>query len=71
MLDISNFRINEDILFYADENHYAVYKSDDYGYTLHVMTLDEDWEVQDRWYAADSVSEAVRMIEMLENGKEI
>lgn len=64
MLNIENFHIEEDVLFYEGINHYFIYNYPD-CITLSIEKL-IDGDIQTEYHDFVKLSEAVAMIEKME-----
>lgn len=66
MLNIENFHIEEDVLFYEGINHYFIYNHPD-CITLSIEKLiDGDGNIQAESHDLNKLSEAIAMIEKME-----
>jgi hypothetical protein len=66
MLNIENFHIEEDVLFYEGINHYFIYNHPD-CITLSIEKLiDGDGNIQAESHDFNKLSEAIAMIEKME-----
>lgn len=72
MLQLRNFDVADDILYYIGERQYIIVPDAPHGYVVYVNSLDEYGDVFENGdYAASSLSVAIDIVERLENGESI
>ncbi|MBQ7674608.1 MAG: hypothetical protein IJT36_08925 [Alphaproteobacteria bacterium] len=71
MLNIKDFHVSDDCMFYEGINHYYIYQQKDHYIMIVSKLIDDGENTKETTYHCSGLNTAMETIELLENGAEI
>ena len=71
MLNIKDFHVSDDCMFYEGINHYYIYQQKDHYVMIVSRLIDDGENTKETTYHCSGLNTAMETIELLENGAEI